>query len=120
MNARLQIRRAPAACGRGAALSFLPATANVCSLSSEGSPVDTVDLELDRFITKRHDRRVADEGERPALEAWMESERRYDARRRRKNRALWFAHFCRMADSHARIAQDYERRAEALCEEGAA
>jgi len=68
------------------AISFLPATANVCSLSSEGSLVDIargeiVEADLDRLITKRHDRRVADEGERPAEEMWRESERRYQQRR---------------------------------------
>jgi hypothetical protein len=79
-----------------------------------------VEKELTAFIAKRDKQRRRAEGERRTEEAWAESERRYDARRRRQNRALWFAHFCRMADSHARISEDYERRAEELCEEGAA
>jgi hypothetical protein len=37
--------------------------------------------------SRRHDRRVADEGERPAEEAWAESERLQEARRREENRA---------------------------------
>jgi hypothetical protein len=35
-------------------------------------------------------------------------------------RAAWFGFYCRMADNHARISQEYERRAEQLCEEGEA
>jgi len=81
---------------------------------------ERVDKELTAFIEKRDRQRRKAEGERSLEEAWMESERRYDDRRRRRNRALWFAHFCRMAASHARLAEDYERRAEELCEEGAA
>ena len=40
-------------------------------------------------------------------------------RRRREIRAEWFAHFCRIADNHARISRDYQRRTEELCKEGA-
>jgi hypothetical protein len=81
---------------------------------------DLVEKELTAFIERRDKQRRRAEGERRAEEAWAKSERRYDGRRRREYRALWFAHFCRMADSHARISEDYERRAEELCEEGAA
>ncbi len=48
------------------------------------------------------------------------SVRRYHSRQRKENVAAWFAHFCRMAENHARISEDYERRAEELCKEGAA
>ena len=52
-------------------------------------------------------------------ELWKASVRRHQEAVSRRNRAAWFAHFCEMAQSHARIAKDYERRAEELCEEGA-
>ena len=42
---------------------------------------EAVEAELDRFIRTRHDRRVAEEGERPAMVAWMESERKYKEER---------------------------------------
>jgi hypothetical protein len=48
-----------------------------------------VEGELDNFISRRHEKRVEEEGERPAEEMWAESERRYAARRREKNRAAW-------------------------------
>jgi hypothetical protein len=57
---------------------------------------------------------------RAAEMVWKSSVRRYNERQRKETRAAWFAHFCRMAENHARIAQDYERRAEELCEDGAA
>jgi len=82
-----------------------------------GRSVEAVDTELDKLISRRasQDRRQ-DPDERE--EGYIESVRVYHARKRKEIAALWFAHFCRMAANHARIAQDYERRAEALCKEG--
>ena len=71
--------------------------------------------QLLRFI----DHRARQNGqERPEEVMYAESVRVYKARKRKEIAALWFAHFCRMAANHARIAQDYERRAEELCKEG--
>lgn len=42
-----------------------------------------------------------------------------EAAARRKTRAAWYAHFCALAENHAALAEDYRRRAEALCEEAA-
>lgn len=50
----------------------------------------------------------------------LSSPSRHHAAIRRRNQAAWFAHFCRMAENHAALAADYQRRAEALCEEGTA
>ena len=81
---------------------------------------EAVEAELDRFIRTRHDRRVADEGERPALEAWMESERRYDEKRQRENRAAWYGWHLDQAERHRRTLEDlishHETQAERLCE----
>ncbi len=75
---------------------------------------DTVDAELDRLISRRAStdhRTSADE-----LEAsYVESVRRHHEKIRQRNRWEWVRFFDRMAQSHARIAQDYERRAEELC-----
>jgi hypothetical protein len=81
---------------------------------------ETVEKELDSFITRRDYQRRRSEGERPEEALWRASERRHRERQRREIRALWYAHFRKMAANHARIAADYERRAEELCEEGAA
>jgi len=76
--------------------------------------VDTVDLELDRLVSRR-----ASEDTTPdptMLEAsYVESVRRHHEKIRQRNRWEWVRFFDRMAQSHARIAQDYERRAEELC-----
>jgi hypothetical protein len=58
-------------------------------LAREMAAGERADAQIETFISRRHDRRVADEGERPAEEIWMESERRYDARRRAENGAAW-------------------------------
>ncbi len=50
---------------------------------------ELVEKELDVFISRRHESRVVDEGERPTEEAWMESGRRHDASRREEMRAAW-------------------------------
>ncbi len=78
------------------------------------SITDSVDAELDRLLSKRasQDRSPGPDELEPG---YLESVRRHHAAIRRHNRAAWFAHFCSMAESHARIAQDYERRAEELC-----
>ena len=79
---------------------------------------DVVDREIEAMISRRastDSRTTADERE----ELWKASVRRHHDAVRRRNRAAWFAHFCQMAENHARISKDYERRAEVLCKEGA-
>jgi hypothetical protein len=84
---------------------------------------EAVETELDRFIRTRHEHRVAGEGERPAEEAWMESERRYDERRRKENRTAWYCWHLDQAERHRRTLEGliahHETQAERLCEEGA-
>ena len=79
---------------------------------------EAVEAELTRFIEKRHDLRGKTEGEQLEEELWKESERRYLEIKQRRRVAAWFAHFCRMADSHRALSENYQRRAEELCEEG--
>jgi hypothetical protein len=50
-------------------------------------------------------------------EVWLTSVRTYNRRRREQARWLWIRHFDKMADLHARLAADYQRRADALCNE---
>jgi hypothetical protein len=75
---------------------------------------ELVEKELNVLIARRHDRRVADEGERPALEKWQESERRYDERRREENRLAWCDYFSRLAGSLRARAEEYDQRAALL------
>ena len=50
-------------------------------------------------------------------ELWAGSVRRYHERRRQQNAAAWFEYFCRMADNHRALSEDYQRRAEELCQD---
>ena len=56
-----------------------------------------------------------DVAQREREDLWEGSVRRDRERRRREIRAEWFGFFSRMAQAHAGIAKDYERRAEELC-----
>jgi hypothetical protein len=79
---------------------------------------DAVDAELERLIARRAsaDRApTADELE----PSYREGVRRHNEKVRERNRWEWVRFFDRMAESHTRIAEDYERRAEELCQEGA-
>jgi len=89
----------------------------VYTKASERSVMEAIDTELDRLISRRasQDRRQDPCELEPS---YAESVRRYHSRRRKEIAAAWFAHFCRMAENHARISEDYERRAEELCKEG--
>jgi hypothetical protein len=78
---------------------------------------EAVEGGLDLLIEKRHARRVKETGrERDEEAAWRESERRYQAARRNRNRWEWVRHFDRMADSHAALAEEYRRQADELTE----
>jgi hypothetical protein len=64
-----------------------------------------VEAESDNFISRRHDKRVEQEGERPAEEMWAESERRHAARRREENRAAWCKYHQDQAARHRAILE---------------
>jgi cobyric acid synthase len=78
---------------------------------------EIAEAQLDTFISRRAEKNGAARAEEMV---WKSGVKRHNARRRKEARAAWFAHFCRMAENHARISEDYERRAEELCKEGAA
>ncbi len=73
---------------------------------------------LDRQAAKVKEARAGQEHAN-RIEAELQlADARRTAQMHQENRALWYAHYCKMAESHARISQDYEARAEALCEGG--
>lgn len=83
---------------------------------------EAVEHEIDGLISKRHERRVIEEGERPAEEAWMESERAHNRRRREENRLAWSEYHRLQAERHRSILEalisHHERRAAELSEIG--
>ena len=64
-----------------------------------------VEGELDNFISRRHEKRIKEEGERPAEEMWAESERRHAARLREENRAAWCKYHHDQAARHRAILE---------------
>jgi hypothetical protein len=75
---------------------------------------ERVEGELDRLIEKRHDHRVAEEGERAAEDLWQESVRRYHARQEQDHRAAWCEHYRKMRGVHWGLGDDYDRKLRAL------
>ena len=79
---------------------------------------EAVEAELDRLVERRHDLRVADEGDRPDEEAWAKAERRHDARRRAELRAAWYGWHIDQAERHRRnlaaLVAQHEAAAERL------
>jgi hypothetical protein len=60
-------------------------------VASDTRSPEAAEAQLERFISQRHEKRVASEGERQAEEMWMESVARYNERERRQMRAEWTA-----------------------------
>jgi hypothetical protein len=88
------------------------------NLGSPTAPGEAVESELDRLITRRHDQRVKDEGERQLEEAWRERERerREEARRREENRGGWLSWYRCLERGYLERAAECGRRADALME----
>ncbi len=86
------------------------------AIGREMAAGDRADAEVDAFISRRHDRRATGEGERPAEEAWMESERREAARRRAENRVGWYSWHMHRAELYGRLSAEHAATAEGLLE----
>lgn len=77
---------------------------------------EIVEQELNAMIERRALRAT---GEQQFIEdAWAESSRVHRQRERQRNRWEWIRFFERMAASHARTSENYERRARELLGEG--
>jgi len=87
----------------------------------EGGYLDTVDVKLDRLISRR-----ASEDHRPdpdeQEELWKASVRAHNARIRAENRAAWYGWHLDQAERHRRTLEDlithHETQAERLCGDG--
>jgi hypothetical protein len=64
-----------------------------------------VERELDAFISKRDEQRVKSQGERREEEAWGESARAYEEKRRQVARLEWHAFHCGQAERHRATLQ---------------
>jgi hypothetical protein len=79
---------------------------------------EKVEAELDAFVSRRHEQRVATEGERQAEESWKASERAYFVHRRQENRLAWCDYFSHLAGALRARAEEYDRRAALLEDRG--
>src|SRR5687768_4588185 len=71
-------------------------------LSRDISKGEAVEADLEAFITRRHDYRVAKEGHRPSEEMYEEGTRRYQEQMRATARVEWHLHHVsgRKAQAH--------------------
>jgi hypothetical protein len=60
---------------------------SIIEIAREARSAEAAEAEIERFISRRHDARVADEGERAIQDAWAESARRLAERERQQT--LW-------------------------------
>ena len=72
---------------------------------------DRADRELDRLITKRHDRRDGDALLEPSYAA---SVRRFNAKLREENLSQWTNYYEKMSRLHALLAEENAKKAQAL------
>jgi hypothetical protein len=79
----------------------------------------SVDLiSAERQLNDLVERRATEKNNANAREeTYKQSVRRHREKRQEQNRWGWIRFFDRMAQSHARMSEDYERRASALYEE---
>jgi hypothetical protein len=85
------------------------------AISCDISRGEAVEAEIDSFITKRHNDRVArGEGERLAEEAWKVSERREEARRLAEVEYVRLAWHRRLEIVYAGRSEEHGRIADAL------
>jgi hypothetical protein len=82
------------------------------NLGSPTAPGEAVEAELDRLIERRSRQKDLEEESK----AWQESVRRYNTRRREKNRLAWCDYFERLSACLRARAEEYDQRAQTLME----
>ena len=71
---------------------------------------EMVEKELNAMIERRSRQKDPEE----ASEAWQESVRRYNVRRREENRLAWCGYFSHLAGALRARAEEYDHRSRAL------
>jgi hypothetical protein len=75
------------------------------ALGRDLAPGEAVEGAIDHFISIRHEKRVKEEGDRVEAEAWKESERRMQEKRRQQNRVEWHLYHSDPAERHRRTLE---------------
>ena len=76
------------------------------ALSRDTRRGETVESDLNNLIAKRHNQRVASEGERRELEVWQETERHHLEQRRQVARIEWHLHHTAQAERLRRTLEE--------------
>jgi hypothetical protein len=79
---------------------------------------EAAEAQLERFITQRHEKRVASEGERLEDEMWMESVARFHERSEAEMRSRWVEYHRHLQVLHQNLADEHEAEAQKLLEPG--
>jgi len=74
---------------------------------------EMVEKELNAMIERRSRQKDPEE----ESEAWQESVRRYNAKRREENRLAWCDYFSHLAGALRARAEEYEHRSQSLLED---
>jgi len=85
-------------------------------LARDISAGEKVEAELNVFITRRHEKRVAGEGERQAEEMWRESVARFNERAQAEIRSRWIEYHQNLCRLHTQLATKHEEKAQRLLE----
>ena len=75
---------------------------------------ESVEAEINAFISRRHEQRRKSEPERETEAAWRAAEKLQEAARRRENRAGWCSWHLDRASLYARLSVEHEAEAERL------
>jgi hypothetical protein len=93
------------------------------NLGSPTAPGEAVEHEVDAMISRRHNQRVATEGERGEEEVWRQTERRFEAARRAENAVAWCEYHLAAADrlraTLGSLIEHHEAEAERYLPKGA-
>ena len=88
------------------------------ALSHDIAKGEIVDADLDNFIERRDKKRRIEEGERAEEQAWVESTRIHNEKRRQQARVEWHLHHTSQAERLRNTLEDliahHEQRAEEL------
>jgi hypothetical protein len=76
------------------------------------------EAELDRLITRRHEARVSEEGDRLEEELYMDSVRRFHERSEAEMRHRWIDYHRHLQILHQSLADEHEAEAQKLREPG--
>jgi hypothetical protein len=88
------------------------------ALSRVLAPGEEAERSIDLFISRQHEKRIKEEGDRKLEEAWKESSRKHAEKRRLQARAEWHLHHTeqaeRLRNTLESLIEHHEQQAEPI------